>query len=221
MKRQLLVFLVTAMALLVGCDDQAPYGSNEAKGSSGRSLNTSRDKIAKSINPQDASVRGLAVRLSSMDPTASVKENNLLNKAAIIHAFLCNEWKYVEDPSLAEYVASARETIDANYTGDCDDFSVLLASLLEAVGIETRIVLAFRDSDNIGHAFVEANFGHDQNTLSRLQNAGGRSTYRKDRHGNIWINFDWTGNIPGGEFFYSDTQWIYDTQQDKWYLLER
>ncbi|MBL7050743.1 transglutaminase domain-containing protein [Candidatus Woesearchaeota archaeon] len=55
---------------------------------------------------------------------------------------------YINDPP-DEYVKTAKETLKSG-GGDCDDFSVLLANLLQAVGISTRFVFV------PGHVYVEA-----------------------------------------------------------------
>lgn len=55
---------------------------------------------------------------------------------------------YISDPP-DEYVKTAKETLKSG-GGDCDDYSVLLANLLQAVGISTRFVFV------PGHVYVEA-----------------------------------------------------------------
>ena len=53
--------------------------------------------------------------------------------------FVRNNFEYVSDPTSYEYVKTARESLVSG-GGDCDDGSVLVASLLDAVGIKTRFV---------------------------------------------------------------------------------
>lgn len=59
--------------------------------------------------------------------------------------------KYVSDPSGNEYVARPLETWESG-GGDCDDFSVLLASMYEAVGLDASIVEVYNITS--AHAFV-------------------------------------------------------------------
>jgi hypothetical protein len=54
------------------------------------------------------------------------------------------------DPEILDFVQFPRETLRRK-TGDCDDTSVLLAAMLESIGVETALV------DTPGHIFVMAN----------------------------------------------------------------
>lgn len=213
MKFVTLAFL--SIIVLTGCDQPAPYGASVHNADVNISIKQLKKRISENITPLAPEVRQLATKLSSLDPSASINTTGDLNKAAIIHAYLCSNWKYVKDPSLAEYVASPSETISSNFAGDCDDFSILLASLLEAIGIETRVNIAF-SSSNGGHAFVEARFYGKEQVIDRLSRASGLTHFKIGEGDSVWVNFDWTGDIPGGEFFKSDYGWIYYTQKDKW-----
>ena len=51
-----------------------------------------------------------------------------------IFDYCFKNWKYVNDPTGAEYVASASESIEGNLAGDCDDFAILIASCIMAIG---------------------------------------------------------------------------------------
>ena len=50
-----------------------------------------------------------------------------------------DNFEYVSDPLSFEYVKTPIESL-ASEGGDCDDASVLLSSLLGAIGIQTRLV---------------------------------------------------------------------------------
>ncbi len=63
--------------------------------------------------------------------------------------FVRDNFNYINDPASIEYVKSAKESL-VSKGGDCDDSSVLLANLLEAIGIRTRFVFV------PGHVYVEA-----------------------------------------------------------------
>jgi hypothetical protein len=62
-----------------------------------------------------------------------------------------NRIYYVSDPRKDEYVASPMETWDA-MGGDCDDYSILLTSMYEAIGMDASIVEVYRPDK--GHVFV-------------------------------------------------------------------
>ncbi len=55
-----------------------------------------------------------------------------------INYWVANNISYVSDPKGYEYFASASETLKVK-AGDCDDFSILLASMYESVGLDAAI----------------------------------------------------------------------------------
>lgn len=64
--------------------------------------------------------------------------------------------RYVNDVLETETLSPAWYTLHTR-SGDCDDKSVLLASLLEAIGIETRFcVTGYDDGGNFSHVHVLA-----------------------------------------------------------------
>ncbi|MBS3106090.1 transglutaminase domain-containing protein [Candidatus Woesearchaeota archaeon] len=66
-------------------------------------------------------------------------DGNKVCHAKALYYFVRDNLQYVSDPAAYEYVKSARESLVAG-GGDCDDAAVLLASLLESVGINTQFV---------------------------------------------------------------------------------
>lgn len=116
-------------------------------------------------------------------------------------------WRYVNDP-VTSYVSSASNTIKTGYSGDCDDFAVLICSLLISIGGETRINYA--NNKESGHAFTEVNIGKTdlgkiENYISKKYNINFdqniKLNYRLDKEGNRWLNLDWFSRYPGGEYF--------------------
>lgn len=117
------------------------------------------------------------------------------------------KWRYVNDP-VTSFVSSASNTIKADYSGDCDDFAVLICSLLISIGGEARINYAVNTES--GHAFTEVNIG--KTDLAKIENyiekkynitfsQNNKINYRLDREGNRWLNLDWFSRYPGGEYF--------------------
>jgi hypothetical protein len=83
-------------------------------------------------------------------------------KAAAIYTALANRWFYVEDPvgpfGPKETLRPVR-TLLWNFAGDCDDASVLIASLLGTIGIPSRLVTIAADPsspDEFSHIYPEA-----------------------------------------------------------------
>ena len=69
--------------------------------------------------------------------------------AKSIFYFVRDEFRYVQDPAAFEYVKTLPESIISG-GGDCDDSTVGIASLLQAVGFKVRLVFVPR------HVYVEA-----------------------------------------------------------------
>jgi len=103
-------------------------------------------------------IREAASRIRADDPVikqvATLIASQGCAEPGICHAkalyyFVRDNIKYVSDPYAKEYIASPVETLKTG-GGDCDDGAILLANLLESVGIRTQIVVV------PGHAMVKA-----------------------------------------------------------------
>ena len=66
-------------------------------------------------------------------------ESSIICHAKALFYFVRDNFQYVSDPLAHDYVKTAKESL-LSQGGDCDDASVLLANLEEAVGITTRFV---------------------------------------------------------------------------------
>ncbi|MBR9691515.1 transglutaminase domain-containing protein [Candidatus Woesearchaeota archaeon] len=76
------------------------------------------------------------------------------NRGRVCHAkalfyFVRDNFEYINDPTAYEYVKTAKESLVSG-GGDCDDSSVLLANLLDAIGVRIRFVFI------PGHVYVQA-----------------------------------------------------------------
>lgn len=124
----------------------------------------------------------------------------------------CNrKWSYVNDPADSEYVARASESISCSLVGDCDDFAVLMASCILAIG--GRPCINTGSNSQGGHAFAEVDIAQfDQSemlatvreyfpayTIDQLH-----CRYDGDH---IWLNLDWQSPYPGGEYYDCSTYW--------------
>jgi hypothetical protein len=90
--------------------------------------------------------------------------NTYATKVFAIYNEVANRIYYVSDPRKDEYIANPIETWEVR-GGDCDDFSVLLASLYEAVDLDASI----GEVSNLtyGHVFVVLHIEEDLNTFLR------------------------------------------------------
>ena len=174
-------------------------------------------KVAKAIEPTHPTVRTFALKLARKYPG----EYNV-GQICIIFKYLEENWRYVSDPKGVDYVAPAHESIEAGLAGDCDDFAVLMASLIEAIGGSARVIVAWGPEG--GHAYCEVYVGSEKDleelidwiceysdeygTLSQkiyrwLVGQNYVFHYHKTASGEVWLNLDWSAEYPGGPFFKS------------------
>lgn len=144
-------------------------------------------------------------------------------------------WSYVNDPHGVDLIRYANNTIDLGKkigrsgVGDCDDFAILMSSLIESIGGSTRIIFAF--GNNSGHAYTEVYLGelgtpnhqvekiiewlmikyNVTSIFTHIQRSGAFSNETKKE---VWLNLDWGPDEngyfhPGGPFFEGDEETIY------------
>lgn len=96
------------------------------------------------LNPNDPLIKGVADIVVSK----SQCDGNKICYCKSLYYFVKENFQYINDPP-DEFVKTAKETL-RNGGGDCDDLSVLLANLIESIGVETRFVFVS------GHVYIEA-----------------------------------------------------------------
>ena len=111
-------------------------------------MNTSQRGFLELLNPTDPFVKTTANKISNLACSKVTKEEGVCYAKALFY-FVRDNIQYIDDPYAREYLATPAETLFSE-SGDCDDYSILLANLLQAVGIETRFVFV------PGHVFVQA-----------------------------------------------------------------
>ncbi|MBS1642395.1 MAG: transglutaminase domain-containing protein [Bacteroidetes bacterium] len=162
-------------------------------------------------------VRDLSVKVAGRDPGSFN-----LGQICDIFDFLYKNWKYVNDPNGPDYFASASETIGNGYNGDCDDFAIIMCSMILSIGGEARVNTVF-DNSSIGHAFAEVNIGkfisndfliymtarYSKYNLTKIN-------YRQDINGNKWLNLDWQAEYPGGKYCQFNSGVSYFILQKYW-----
>lgn len=75
-----------------------------------------------------------------------------------LHAFVRDKIRYVRDVRGVETISTADKILESGQ-GDCDDKSVLLASLLESIGHPTRFVAIALGGPEFEHVYVETKLG--------------------------------------------------------------
>ena len=126
-------------------------------------------------------------QISDKIVTLSCKETHKVCNAKAMFYFVQQRFNYLNDPLAFEYFKTPQESFNAQ-AGDCDDASILLSSLLQSIGLQTRFVFVPR------HVYVQV----------KIPEA--KSSYKDDEG---WINIDATcQSCKFGEisYTYSDTE---------------
>jgi len=108
-----------------------------------------RDYISQGKN--DVALRNLVLDIvsgcGSRDTSCEIKK---------IHDWIRKNIKFRRDPVDRELLQWASVTVELQ-AGDCDDFTILESSMLQTIGIPTRIVLLSGRQDQVWeHIFLEA-----------------------------------------------------------------
>ncbi len=120
-----------------------------------------------------------------------------IRQVIAIHRYAMGRWRYVNDPLYirSDYHSPPERTIAAGFVGDCDDFAVLIASMVEAVGGTVRILHG--ECDGGAHAWAEVLIG-DARSRSALEPVleqafpGRRMQFLPaDQRGEYWLSLDW------------------------------
>jgi hypothetical protein len=160
---------------------------------------------AEAVQPFEPTVRDFAVGFAKTapgpydDPQGSSRPTATgLRQAALVHSAIASSWKYVSDPGTdwREYVSPARRSLAVGLAGDCDDFAVLLASCVGAVGGKLRIMNGFTSTS--GHAWAELWLGEGRSAqlaLSTMATIVGKAASalatETDSQGATWLILDW------------------------------
>ena len=106
------------------------------------------------------------VRSKALVITSDFSGERTIDQICAIYDYMKNgsgplrEWSYKSDPRGEEYFQYANYTLKMGEAGscvgmgDCDDFAILMAALIESIGAISRIVLAYGKTG--GHAYTEA-----------------------------------------------------------------
>jgi transglutaminase-like putative cysteine protease len=98
-------------------------------------------------------IRDLAVRLCS-----GLTQKDYSGEVRALHAFVRDHIRYIQDVTDVETLQMPQITL-ATGAGDCDDKSVLLATMLESIGHPTKFVAIGFDPSVYEHVYVETRIG--------------------------------------------------------------
>jgi hypothetical protein len=100
------------------------------------------------VLPMNVKVRDEAVSAVASVPYG-ISADSAVWKIWRAHYWVSENIAYVSDPKGNEYLAYANETLEAR-AGDCDDFSILLASMYESLGLDAAV--SYIDTDDDGQS---------------------------------------------------------------------
>lgn len=101
----------------------------------------------------------LPIRMLAQKLTRYLPQKNYTREVRTLHHFVQNKVRYVKDIRGVETIQTPIQTLKLG-SGDCDDKSILVASLLESIGHETRLVACgFRQPKSFSHVFVQTKIG--------------------------------------------------------------
>lgn len=147
---------------------------------------SSRGALLKAVDPEDPVIKQTSDKIAAISCSG-----NQICQAKAIYYFVRDGIDYVGDPLDFDYVEPAREVL-ATGGGDCESGTLLMAAMMESIGVNAEIVLI------PGHAFL------------RIQLQDAKSKY-KQKDG--WIYLDWTckdcefGQVPN-ENLRKDMQFV-------------
>lgn len=98
------------------------------------------------------------VRLAAQELVGDLAPKDYGAEVSRIHAFVRDRIRYVRDIRNVETVQAPEVTLELG-SGDCDDKSVLAASLLEAIGHRTRFLAVGFRSGQLSHVMPEVQIG--------------------------------------------------------------
>lgn len=102
--------------------------------------------------------KSLPIRTLAVRQTNGNHQKDWFGELQALHRFVRDKIRYVKDIRGVETVQTPDATLQMG-AGDCDDKSVLLASLLESIGHPTRFVAVGFAPDDFAHVYVESRIG--------------------------------------------------------------
>jgi hypothetical protein len=191
-----------------------------------RTVDSIKEEINKKIDRGSGVVRNEGLNL-----VGSKSGSRRIDQICSIYEFMVGNWTFVDDwrgldeYQYSNYTLKMGKEVGSSGKGDCDDFSILLASLIESIGGTPRIILAY--SPTGGHAYTEVYLGKKNNKDMDRMLKWLRSEYNVkdiDIHADldsddVWLNMDWwkdTGGAkhPGGPFYQAATHIPIYIQED-------
>jgi len=168
------------------------------------------NSISQAIDYTNPTTRDFAVRLVKNTDSGSYDKIGVNQICDIWDNIRPPHWTYVNDPAGPDYYSPASRTINLGLKGDCDDFAILNAAVVQSIGGKSQIITAC-DSLSSCHAYAVVYINDNEADLQSTTNYigsryGVKTVYylRSDSPllgSSYWLNLDWQASNPGGEFF--------------------
>jgi len=180
-----------------------------------RSLDSIKADVAAKLDQDDPYIADTAMTMAADYPG----QYNINQVSQIYITMAQGGWFYYNDPAGSESYQNANLSLKRGKIkntigmGDCDDFAILMASLVQSIGGSARVTFAYDNDNQSGHAYSELYLG--ENGTSEVDQIVDwlKSEYRvEDLPGinktgsEVWLNLDWgeditKGAYPGGYYF--------------------
>ncbi len=102
--------------------------------------------------------KNINVRLTALQLVEGLPQKDFVGEVRALHRFVRDRMRYVKDISGVETLHTPERLLEIGQ-GDCDDKSVLLASLLESLGHPTRFAAIGFLPGHFSHVLVETKLG--------------------------------------------------------------
>ena len=166
---------------------------------------TLQQRIQQKVDYTDSTVRDFAVRHSLIYFDNYYPKYRQICRQFSLIKYIKMNYRYVSDPSDFDYFASPQESLQL-MAGDCDDYSIMMSSVLKAIGAKVRIIWAPKHVYPELYCGNKATFEKYVNAVYTLfeQEIGNKQLYyRIDKNDDYWLNIDYTDIYPGS-MYYSD-----------------
>lgn len=168
-------------------------------------------------NPEVVSFARNKATTNFQDYEGLIRDRRIIQYFSIFKE-IHSRWVYVYDPIGEDFYSKASETIrqmeyNDRFKGDCDDYSIFVGACIRAIGGEVKLVrttVTRPDGSTFGHMYPEVNIGSKKdldniayimrNILFPSEIGSRPIRYYQDPKGEIWLNFDYNDQYPGGRY---------------------